>query len=89
VPIGPYVADFYCAEKKIIIEIDGGHHMEQKVQDQQRDAYIQSQGYKILRFWNSDVEQNLEGVFEKIIQVLEESPSPPLRGPSPARGEEE
>jgi very-short-patch-repair endonuclease len=76
VPLGRYVVDFYCPEKKLVLEIDGGHHMQQQTQDQQREDLLKSQGYQILRFWNSDIEQNLEGVFEKIMQVLQ-SPSPP------------
>lgn len=87
VPLGSYVVDFYCAEKKLVLEIDGGHHMQQQTQDQQRENFLRSQGYQILRFWNSEIEQNLEGVFERILQVLQ-TPSPGLRPSSPARGEE-
>lgn len=86
VPIGPYVADFYCAEKKMIIEVDGGHHMQQKTLDQQREDFLKGQGYRVLRFWNSEVEKNLAGVFETILQALQ-TPSPDLQSPSPTRGE--
>jgi very-short-patch-repair endonuclease len=74
VPVGRYVVDFYCAEKKLILEVDGGHHMQQETQDRSREEYLHTQGYQVLRFWNSDIEQNLEGVFERIQQALQDPP---------------
>jgi very-short-patch-repair endonuclease len=56
-PIGRYIVDFACLEHRLIIELDGGQHSEQAVYDQQRDTWLRSQGYTILRFWNNDVMQ--------------------------------
>ena len=64
-PIGDYIADFTCLEKKIIVEIDGGQHFENK-EDDIRDQWLTSQGYRVLRFWNNDVIQNIESVLEII-----------------------
>ena len=67
-PIGFYIVDFVCREKKIILEIDGGQHAESSATqyDIERDYFLESQGYKVIRFWNNDIDKNLEGVFEKL-----------------------
>lgn len=66
--IDKYIVDFYCHARKLIIELDGGHHNEIKNQflDSQRQKYLESQGYIVLRFWNNDIDQNLDGVLETI-----------------------
>ncbi len=69
-PIGSYIVDFVCYEKKLIIEVDGGHHMEQEKYDAEREAWLRTQGYKILRFWNNQVMQEIEGVMEVIRNSL-------------------
>lgn len=74
-PIGRYIVDFVCLEHRLIIELDGGQHAEQMAYDQHRDAWLRSQGYTVLRFWNNDVMQQLEGVLE---QIRSTSPPPPL-----------
>jgi very-short-patch-repair endonuclease len=66
VPVGYYIVDFVSFEKKIIIELDGGQHAETAARDAARDAWLQSRGYKVLRFWDNEVFQNLEGVLEII-----------------------
>ena len=68
--IGNYIVDFLCLEKKLIIELDGGqHNFEQNVVDDKiRQSSLESQGYKILRFWNIDIDNNLDGVIQTIIQ---------------------
>jgi very-short-patch-repair endonuclease len=68
-PIGPYVVDFLCRESKLVIELDGGQHVE-SARDAVRDAYITEQGYRVVRFWNSDVFANREGVWTMILQEL-------------------
>ncbi|HPO05968.1 MAG TPA: endonuclease domain-containing protein [Candidatus Gracilibacteria bacterium] len=62
--IGKYIADFYCPEKKLIIELDGWQHTleNNKKYDKERTAYFQKLGYKVLRFWNNDINNNLKGV---------------------------
>ena len=74
VPIGNYIVDFFCPEKSLIIEIDGGQHNVEDniVSDGQRTNYLISHGYKVIRFWNNEVWNNIEGVCEKIKQCLEE-----------------
>lgn len=52
-PMGRYIVDFICMERQLIIEIDGGQHSEQMDYDQSRDAWLRSQGYTVLRFWNN------------------------------------
>ena len=70
--IGNYIADFVCREKKIIIELDGGQHNQDSniAYDNARTKYLESEGYKVLRFWNNDVDNNIEGVFWKIDEFL-------------------
>jgi len=68
VQIGHYIFDFGCREKMLLIELDGGQHSEQKISghDLKKQNYAKSQGYKVLRFWNNDVDKNIEGVLESI-----------------------
>lgn len=80
-PMGHYIVDFVCEEHRLIVEIDGGQHAEQALYDEHRDAWLRSEGYTVLRYWNNDVMQNLAGVLEQIRSVLTLSP-----GPSPASG---
>ena len=76
-PMGGYIVDFVCMERRLIIELDGGQHQtEQAAYDQQRDAWLRGEGYTVLRFWNNDVMQQLDGVLEQIRNVLALSPAP-------------
>ena len=90
VPIGPYIADFLCFESRLIIEVDGGQHAE-SVRDVERDNWLARNEFRVLRFWNSDVLQNLEGVLTSLAEQLDRTPHPSSRSretpPSPARGE--
>jgi very-short-patch-repair endonuclease len=88
VPIGPYIVDFACLNRKLVIEVDGGQHSE-SLSDKKRDAWLRMQGFEVLRFWNNHVLKNTDGVLELIFTALEERPSPgALRAPpSPQRGE--
>ncbi len=61
VPTGGYILDFVCFEARLIIEVDGGQHAESR-SDAVRDAFFRSQGFRVLRFWNDEVERNLDGV---------------------------
>ena len=79
--IGPYIVDFVCFDKRLIIEVDGGQHLESD-RDMRRDAWLVEQGFSILRFWNNEVFQNTEGVLERILQAI----TAPLPNPSPAVG---
>jgi len=64
-PVGRYIVDFICFEHKLIIELDGGQHFRSK-KDVHRDNYLRECGFRILRFWNNEVLQNLRGVLEEI-----------------------
>ncbi|HEX2981833.1 MAG TPA: endonuclease domain-containing protein [Anaerolineaceae bacterium] len=68
--IGPYIVDFCAPEKKLVIEVDGGQHLEVQAYDQQRTADLESKGYVVLRFWNNEVMENLDGVLLRIIDRL-------------------
>ncbi|MBN2619518.1 endonuclease domain-containing protein [candidate division WOR-3 bacterium] len=79
-PIGRYIVDFVCFERKVIIEVDGGQH-DQCLGDTKRDACFGRQGYHVLRFWNNEVLRNIDGVIEAIRQEISPSPlSPPIKG---------
>ena len=74
VPIGIYIVDFFCPDKNLIIEIDGGQHNELKniAYKEKRTEYLNKQGYRVLRFWNDEVWNNFSEVIEKILlEILE------------------
>ena len=80
--IGAYIVDFISLDAKLIVELDGGQHAEAADYDMKRDAWLVSEGFRVLRFWNNDVTDNLEGVLTRIVEAL----SPPPQPLSPARG---
>jgi very-short-patch-repair endonuclease len=82
-PIGPFICDFASRAAKLVIEVDGGQHAVRSDEDAGRTAYLNSQGYRVLRFWNNDVLANSEGVVKLIERALVDSPSP-----SPSRKRE-
>jgi very-short-patch-repair endonuclease len=95
--IGKYIVDFVCYEVKLIIELDGGQHLE-NVSDKQRDDWLSLQGFRVLRFWNNDVLSNIEGVLQRVCENLSPTSSKEKRNnksispsprPSPTRGEGE
>ena len=71
--IGKYIVDFYCSEKNLIIEVDGGQHDEESVRkyDKERSKYLEKLGFRVLRFWDRDINLNLEGVIGEIIKYLQ------------------
>jgi very-short-patch-repair endonuclease len=69
-PIGPYIVDFVFLEKKLIVELDGGQHQIRQAADKKRDIWLNREGYKVLRFWNNDVMNNLEGILETLRKHL-------------------
>lgn len=86
VPVGPYIADFASFAHRLIIEADGGQHCE-SAHDAQRDSYLESAGWHVMRFWNTDILTNMPGVLEMIrIYVEAHSPHP---DPPPQAGEGE
>jgi very-short-patch-repair endonuclease len=69
IPVGPFVCDFVCREKKLIVEVDGGQHAEIS-RDAARTAFLKAQGYRVIRFWNNDVLGNMDGVLQTIAAHL-------------------
>lgn len=67
-PMGRYIVDFVCHEKKLIIEADGGQHTESQL-DLERDHYFRSNGYRVLRFWNDEIERDSDAVALHIIKM--------------------
>jgi len=76
--IGPYIVDFVCREAGLIIEVDGGQHADSAA-DIVRTAYLNEQGYGVLRFWNNEVVETTDGVYAIILSIIEGTPSPDLR----------
>ncbi len=70
VPIGPYVADFVCMTGRLIVEVDGGQHAIRRAYDEQRDRYLRNEGYEVVRYWNNEVLENLEGVLTTLTLAL-------------------
>jgi very-short-patch-repair endonuclease len=83
-PIGPFIVDFVCQRKRLIVELDGGQHAIAARRDLERDQWLRAKGYRVARFWNSDVLRNLEGVLTAILKLLSAavppSPTLPLKG---------
>ena len=82
-PIPPYVVDFVCLEQKLIVELDGGQHVEQTARDAERTACLESKGFRIIRFWNDDALKQTHTVLEEILRQL----GTPHPSPLPASGE--
>ena len=68
--LGPYIVDFVCFEKRLIVEVDGGQHSEQIERDQRRTVWLEAQGYQVLRFWNNEVLGNIDGVTQVILETV-------------------
>ena len=68
--IKPYIVDFVCLEKHLIIELDGGQHSEQIKYDQKRTNYLEQSGYSVIRFWNNDVFTNTESVLNEVLKQI-------------------
>ena len=88
--IGPYVVDFACPERMLVVELDGGQHVEQARYDADRTAWLRSRGYDVLRYWNDDVLADLDSVLESILMHLSVPvAAAPHPSPLPASGERE
>lgn len=92
-PIGPYVVDFVCRQRRLVVELDGGQHADQATADAKRTTALERLGYRVVRYWNNNVLSNTEGVLERIARELALTPpqpalTPPHPGPLPG-GERE
>jgi len=91
-PIGIYIVDLVCFAEKLIIELDGGHHAEERerIKDQGRTDWLENEGFQIIRFWNDEVINNTEGVGMEIYRILKApspQPSPTVWGEGARRAE--
>jgi very-short-patch-repair endonuclease len=81
--LGPYIADFVCAQRKLIVELDGPFHG--GLRDKVRDLYLRSLGYRVLRISNSEINNDVGAAMAKVLRALEDAPLTP--SPSPPKGE--
>ena len=80
IPVGPFVCDFICRRAKLVIELDGGQHSANAEADEARTRFLEHAGYRVIRFWNHDVIENMDGVLQTIGSALKACPPP---GPLP------
>ena len=83
-PIGPYIVDFVCFQAHLVIEVDGGQHLDSET-DRIRGAWLEEQGFRVLRFWNNEVLAEMPAMLEKILEVLSRL-TPPLPPPLSHKG---
>jgi very-short-patch-repair endonuclease len=86
-PVDQFIVDFACFDSRLVIEVDGGQHANESMlaRDKKRDAHLISSGFNVIRFWNSDIDQNLEGVLETIEHLLRKPPPRPATPADPPR----
>lgn len=75
-PVVAYIADFVCLEQKLIVELDGGQHAQQAGYDAERTAYLQTQGFRVLRYWNDEFLRMPNVILEDVWRALNAAPSP-------------
>lgn len=87
-PLGHYIVDFVCLESRLIVEVDGGQHADEKYGDAQRDAWLMAQNFRVLRYWNNQVLNELDAVLADIARELEMTPPSPHPNLPPQGGKE-
>ncbi|NUQ17040.1 MAG: DUF559 domain-containing protein [Sphingomonas sp.] len=87
--VGPFVCDFLCRERGLVVELDGGQHADREAQDARRTLFLKREGLTVVRFWNSDVFDNIDGVLQVIDAKLQELPARFERPPLPLAGGDE
>ena len=88
-PVDRYVVDFLSADARLIVELDGGQHVQRSEEDAARTRVLESMGYLVFRFWNNDVLANTDGVLETILRMLKQSALVPSHPNPLACGERE
>ena len=76
-PIGPYIADFACLEPKLVVELDGSQHLDQLDEDAERTAFMERQGFMLVRFWNDEIFKETKWVLQAISDALRSASPPP------------
>jgi very-short-patch-repair endonuclease len=69
-PLGPYIVDFVCLERRLVVELDGGQHVEAAGRDARRDAWLRSQGFRVMRVWNDDALTRPDDVLEAVLLAV-------------------
>lgn len=87
-PVAGHLGDFACRSAKLIVELDGSQHAQQTTADAERTRRIEAQGYRVIRFWNNDLTENIEGVLETILAAALEGGRAPTPQLPPANGRE-
>ena len=82
-PVGNYIADFACLERRLIVEVDGGQHALRVDYDKRRTRWLESRGYVVLRYWNNDVLANTDGVVQAILDAVAQRPGLSTRSSFP------
>jgi very-short-patch-repair endonuclease len=89
-PLGPFVVDFACLERKLVLELDGGQHAERAEEDARRTAWLEERGYRVFRLWNFEAFQDWEATEQRIWELLQEGGDPtPHPNPPPQGGREQ
>jgi very-short-patch-repair endonuclease len=81
--IGPFITDFCCFEQRLVVELDGGQHADQSDSDRRRSDFLLSHGYRVLRFWDNQVMENIDSVLEQILLALDKAVSDGVPSPFP------
>jgi very-short-patch-repair endonuclease len=76
-PIGPFFADFFCPEARLIVEIDGSQHADELASDESRTEFLRKAGYDVLRFWNHEISSEIDSVVQRIADALKSSRAQP------------
>src|SRR3954447_1834138 len=87
VPLGRYVVDFLCVERGLVIEVDGGQHALDTKHERDRTKWVRDHGWRVIRFWTTELNDNFEGVIETVLAALEPGASSPHPDPLPQAGE--
>jgi len=85
VPFDRYILDFACLERRLVVEVDGGQHAD-SASDEIRTAFLESEGFRVVRFWNAEVLREMDSVLNRILSALEAPPPGATRRPPPLRG---